>query len=146
MHTRRITLAVAALALTSSVAVATTGVAAMWMGKVAGKDGSGISGAVEMNPGSEANTTVVTLNLKGDTPSTTRPWHIHIGSCSKPGGVLGGGRSYTPVAGDANGAGTSKATLALALPDTGSYYVNIHDSPANMAKIVACGDLMLHKM
>lgn len=146
MKTRRLTLAVAALALTSSAAFATSRVAAMWMGQVAGKDGSTISGSVEMNPGSEANSTVVSLTLKGDTPSTTRPWHIHIGSCSKPGGVLGGGRSYTPVAGDASGAGTSKATLAIALPDTGSYYVNIHDSPANMAKIVACGDLMYHKM
>jgi hypothetical protein len=83
----------------------------------------------------------VTLTLTGDTPNTTRPWHIHIGSCAKGGGVLGGGTSYTPLAGDAKGAGSSKAALAAAFPDSGSYYVNVHESATAMATIVACGDL-----
>lgn len=146
MLLRRITLAAAAVALTSTAALAGGRFAAMWMGTVSGKDGSGITGNAQMTPGAEANTTTVEVSLKGDAPSTPRPWHIHIGSCAKPGGVLGGGRSYTPLAGDASGSSASKATLAIALPDTGSYYVNIHESAANMAKIVACGDLMFHKM
>ncbi len=146
MFTRRLAFVSTVLAVTTSVAWAGTRYAAMWMGTVSGKDGAAISGSVQMTAGSEANTTIVDLTLKGDVASTTRPWHIHIGSCTKPGGVLGGGRSYTPLAGDANGGGKSKATLPIALPDTGSYYVNIHDSAANMAKIVACGDLMYHKM
>ena len=49
------------------------------------------------------------------------------------------------MVGDAKGAAESKATLALPLPDTGSYYVNIHESSTSMGKIVACGDLKADK-
>jgi hypothetical protein len=35
--------------------------------------------------------------------------------------------------------------LRLALPDSGNYYVNIHESAAAMSKIVACGDLLLEE-
>lgn len=143
MRTRALGLGLALLTL-PAFTYATA--ASMWMGKVAGKDGAALSGDVQMNPGSDANTTVVELTIKGDAASGTRPWHIHIGSCAKPGGVLGGGRSYTPIALDASGNGTSKATLPIAMPDTGSYYVNIHEGAANMSKIVGCGDLMFHKM
>jgi len=51
-----------------------------------------------------------------------RPWHIHIGSCASAGGVLGGGKSYTPITVDAAGAGSSRATLPIALPDTGAVF------------------------
>lgn len=123
-----------------------TGAANMWMGSITGKDGSKIKGSAEMNPGTQANTTVVSVKLMGDAAGSVRPWHVHIGSCTKPGGVFGSGSAYTPITADASGGGTSKATLAVALPDKGSYYVNIHESASNMAKIVACGDLMFHKM
>jgi hypothetical protein len=35
--------------------------------------------------------------------------------------------------------------LRLALPDSGSFYVNVHESASAMAKIVACGDLLLEE-
>lgn len=144
MRSRSIGL-LAVVALTS-VAAAPLVRANMWMGTIAGKDGSAITGSGQMNAGTDAATTVVDVTLKGDAANSVRPWHIHIGSCTRPGGVFGGGRSYTPITIDASGNGSSKATLPVALPDTGSYYVNIHDSSANMAKIVACGDLSFHKM
>jgi hypothetical protein len=112
-----------------------------WTGMVMGKDPSKIHGTVTMTEGKDANTTEVTVKLSGDVASTTRPWHVHMGSCAKAGGVFGGGKSYTALAGDAKGASESKATLAVALPDTGSYYVNVHESATTMATIVACGDL-----
>ena len=112
-----------------------------WAGMVMGKEPSKIHGTVTMAAGKDANTPEVTLKITGDAASTTRPWHVHMGSCAKAGGVFGGGKSYTPLVGDAKGAGESKATLAVALPDTGSYYVNLHESATTMANIVACGDL-----
>ena len=115
-----------------------------WSGLVMGKDGSKIQGTATMKEGKD-NTTEVTVKLTGDSPSTTRPWHIHVGSCTKAGAPLGGGKPYSPMVGDAKGAAESKATLALPLPDTGSYYVNVHESGTNMGKIVACGDLTADK-
>ncbi|MES2525340.1 MAG: hypothetical protein V4617_21795 [Gemmatimonadota bacterium] len=140
----RFAVVVAALALSSSVAVALT-VAPHWSGTVAGKDGSKTTGSAMMMATSDGAGTEVTLTLKGETASVTRPWHIHVGSCAKSGGILGGGRSYTPITVDDKGSGTSKATLMLAVPDTGSYYVSVHESPANMSNVVACGDLAAGK-
>ena len=134
----------AALAISSSVALALT-VAPHWMGTVTGKDGAKTTGSAMMMPTADGAGTEVTLELKGETAGVTRPWHIHVGSCAKSGGVFGGGRSYTPVTIDDKGNGSSKATLMVALPDTGSYYVNVHESAATMSKIVACGDLSLMK-
>lgn len=133
-----------ALALTSSIALART-VQSHWMGAISGKDGAKTTGMAMMMAGKSANTTEVTVDLKGETAGVTRPWHIHTGSCAKGGGVFGGGRAYTPISIDEKGSGSSSATLAVALPDTGSYYVNVHESAANMSKIVACGDLSAGK-
>ena len=130
----------AALTLTSSIALART-VQAHWMGAITGKDGAKTTGTAMMMAGKSANSTEVSVDIKGETAGVTRPWHIHSGSCAKGGGVFGGGRAYTPISIDEKGSGSSSATLAVALPDTGSYYVNVHESAANMSKIVACGDL-----
>ncbi len=130
----------ALLALSSSAALALV-LHEKWSGMVMGKDGSAIHGSATMKAGKEANTTDVMLKLSGDAAAGARPWHVHMGSCAKAGGVFGGGKSYTAVAINAKGAGKSKATLPVALPDTGMYYVNIHESATMMAKIVACGDL-----
>ena len=134
----------AALAISSSVAFAVTS-APHWMGSVAGKNGAKTTGSAMMMATTDGKGTEVTIDLKGETAGATRPWHVHVGSCAKGGGVFGGGRSYTPMTIDGNGTGASKATLAVAVPDTGSYHVNVHESAANMANVVACGNLMLVK-
>ena len=85
--------------------------------------------------------TEIAVTLADDTPGATRPWHIHTGTCEKSGGVVGGGRAYAPIVINDKGQGTGKATLAVALADTATYYVNIHDAAAAMGIIVACGDL-----
>jgi hypothetical protein len=136
--------AAAALAISSSVALALT-VAPHWMGTIAGKGDAKTTGTGMMMATADGAGTEVTIELKGETPSVVRPWHVHVGSCAKGGGVFGGGRAYTPVTVDDKGTGSSKATLMVALPDTGSYHVNVHESSANMSNIVACGDLSLMK-
>jgi hypothetical protein len=132
--------AVLLLAASSSMAYGVVR-SGQWTGMVMGTGSSKLHGTATMKAGRDANTTEVTVSYTGDTPNTTRPWHIHVGSCTKAGGVLGGAKSYTPLLGDAKGAAESKAMLPVALPDTGSYYVNIHESSTAMGTIVACGDL-----
>ncbi|MEO7996018.1 MAG: CHRD domain-containing protein [Gemmatimonadaceae bacterium] len=108
---------------------------------ITGKDGAAVHGSGMAK--SEDKTTEVEIKLMGDVAGSVRPWHIHVGSCAKAGGIFGGARSYTPITIDAKGEGTTKATVPASLPDTGTYYVNIHESAANMGKIVACGDLKM---
>jgi hypothetical protein len=112
---------------------------------VMGKDGSKIRGDIEMEKGKAPKRTSVSVDYKGDVAGATRPWHVHVGSCAKPGPVLGDAKAYTPLTVSAAGAAKGKATLAMAMPEDGSYYVNIHESAANMSKIVACGDLLMHE-
>jgi len=108
---------------------------------IVGKDGAAVHGSGIVK--AEDKTTEVEIKLMGDVAGSVRPWHIHMGSCTAAGGVFGGGRSYTPITIDAKGDGMSKVSVPASLPDTGRFYVNIHESSANMGKIVACGDLKM---
>ena len=135
--------AAALLVLSSSVAFGLVLRHMEYDAKIMGKDGSKITGTAVMKSTADDKGTEIDLKLMGVEASGTHPWHVHTGSCAKSGGVWGGGANYKPIVADAKGAGESKATIAMAVPDTGSYYVNIHESSTNMAKIVACGDLKM---
>lgn len=112
-----------------------------WTATLSGKDGRKVTGQAVAAPTADGTGTVVSVTLEGDTPGAIRPWHVHTGSCTKTGGVVGGGRAYTPLTIDAKGHASGKATLAVPLADTTTYNVNIHDAAAAMGIIVACGDL-----
>jgi len=126
---------------TASLAFAHPGRLAEWTTVIAGKDGRKVTGTASARPTADGTGTDVTVTIDGDTPGATRPWHIHAGSCAKSGGVVGAGRAYPPLVVDAKGHAAAKATLAVPLVDSATYYVNIHDAAAAMGIIVACGDL-----
>ena len=112
-----------------------------YVATLAGRDGRKVTGAATARPSADGKGTEVTVALDGDTPGATRPWHVHSGSRKQSGGVVGGGRAYTPIVIDAKGQGKGTATIPVLLADSTTYYVNIHDAAAAMGIIVACGDL-----
>lgn len=136
-------LATVLLVVSSTVALGLTVRHDAWEGAVVGKDGSKIKGPASMVPGMTAGTTEVEVSFAGDIAGAARPWHVHVGSCEKGGAVLGDAKAYTSLKVGSNGAAEGKATLQLAWPESGNFYVNIHESAANMGKIVACGNLQL---
>lgn len=112
---------------------------------VAGISGSKIRGTGLITPSenqSEAKT-AVTLKFERDVAGAERPWHVHHGTCAKAGTILGGAKIYPSIKVDAKGTGIAKLSLPIVFPDTGVFYLSIHESAANMSKVVACGDLML---
>lgn len=136
--------AVLALTLLSSSLAAAMGLRHIaWDGMVQGKDGSKIRGLIEMVGGTVKGTTSAEVQYTGDTPGATRAWHVHAGSCSKAGAILGVAAAYPSLKVDAKGATKAKTTLRVQLPESGSYYIDVHDAPGNLGKIVACGDLLL---
>jgi len=143
---RRLSIITLALAVASTSALALTVQHAMWSGKISGTEGSKLTGDVSMKATADGKGTEVSVMLMGDANGATRPWHIHVGSCAKGGSVFGAAKAYTPLTTAGGGHAMTSATLAVAVPDTGSYYVNIHESAGNMGKIVACGDLSKHTM
>lgn len=130
------------VALCAPLALARTPLAMKWGGTLTGTGDHKITGTIAVVPAGDGKATA-TVRFTGDAPGVTRPWHVHVGSCAKGGGVLGGAANYTPITVDGSGAGSSTANLPVAAPDSGSYYVNIHESAANMRSIVACGDLTM---
>jgi hypothetical protein len=133
------------LAVTASLASGAVRRHVAWDGMVLGVGGSKIRGDVEMVAGKVSGTTAIEVTYARDAAGAVRPWHVHVGSCAKGGPVLGAASAYPALRVDGKGAAEGKATLRLALPDSGSYYVNIHESAAAMAKVVACGDLLLEE-
>ena len=116
-----------------------------WDGMVLGVGGSKIRGEVEMVAGKTPGTTAVEVSVARDAAGAVRPWHVHVGSCAKGGPILGSASAYPALRVNGKGAAEGEATLRLALPDSGSYYVNVHESAVAMSKIVACGDLLLEE-
>lgn len=133
------------LALTATAANGAVRRHVAWDGMVMGVGGSKIRGEVEMVAGKAAGTTAVQVTYARDAAGKVRPWHVHVGSCAKGGPVLGAASAYPALRVDSKGGAEGKATLRVVLPDSGSFYVNIHESVATMSKIVACGDLLLEE-
>ena len=145
MRISKITGVILVLTVSSSLAYGMARRHDAWDGLIVGKNGSKIRGVISMVAGETAGTTLAEVKYAGDRAGVTRPWHVHIGSCAKGGPVLGAATAYSALRVTAAGAGEGKATLGLALPDSGSYYVNIHESTTSMGKIVACGDLLMEE-
>lgn len=143
MKRRTMFAATVLLIASSPLAYAATMRHVAWDGMVLGTGGSAIRGLTDMVGGKVKGTTAISVNYKGDTPGATRPWHVHLGSCKKGGPIFGTAGAYAPLTVSAAGAAAGKATLRIALPDEGEYYVNIHESPTKMGTIIACGDLLL---
>lgn len=135
--------AAVSLALSATVALGLTVRHLEWGAAVVGKEASKIKGPASMYAGMADGTTDVVVKYTGDIAGAVRPWHVHVGSCTKGGAIFGDAKAYTALKVGSNGAAEGKATLRVVVPDSGNFYVNIHESAANMAKIVACGNLQL---
>ena len=108
---------------------------------------SGMTGAVDVDgtaslAASGVSTSLVTVSITNAAPNGAHPWHLYQGQCGDAGAtIVGGGSTYPPLKVDKYGKATATATLPLALPTSGSYYVAVNASEANMQTVVACGNL-----
>jgi len=105
--------------------------------------GGTIAGTATVAAGSGAGSTVATVSITGGKAGAVYPWHVHVGKCGQtPGGkVWGDPSAYKPLTAGADGSAKGTATIAMAVPTSGDYYVNIHASPSDMGTIVSCGNL-----
>jgi hypothetical protein len=130
------------LALTACAVAVAAAVAPMkWTANLAPMSGSKIAGTATVTPDGAAKMTV-TISITGGDPSTSYPWHVHVGKCG-PGGVVGPGAAYTPVKTDTYGAGKVTVSVPVAAPESGDFHVNVHKSASDMGTIVSCGDLTM---
>jgi len=135
------------LAAASSITSARTRRHVEFSVTIAGLSGSKIRGSGLITPSEKPTVakTVVALKFDRDIAGAERPWHIHHGTCAKSGAILGGASIYPAIKVDAKGTGSAKLTLPIVFPDTGVFYLSVHESAKQMSKVVACGDLVLEE-
>jgi hypothetical protein len=88
-----------------------------------------------------ADQTRAHAEISNAAPGGVHPWHIHRGRCGSDQGIFGPADAYEPLEVNGEGRSSSTAELPVALPKTGSFFVNVHASRQNMGTIVACGNL-----
>jgi hypothetical protein len=99
--------------------------------------GQGWMGANEKN----ADQTLAGVEISNAAPGGVHPWHVHRGQCGSDQGIFGPADAYEPLKVEGDGRASATAELPMALPRTGSFFVNVHASSRNMSTIVACGNL-----
>lgn len=98
------------------------------------KNDSGITGTARITP--QGDSLAVQVSLSGLTEGESYAAHVHEGSCESGGGVAVGLNAAT---GQADGTGSSTATIAAATLQAGQgYYVQAHLPDGTPA---ACGDM-----
>jgi hypothetical protein len=81
------------------------------------------------------------VEISNAVPGGRHPWHVHRGQCGSDQGILGPADAYETLEVDGDGRAKGDANLSIALPRSGSYFINVHASARNMSTIVACGNL-----
>jgi len=89
----------------------------------------------------DTNKTRAFVSIQNAVPGGEHPWHVHMGQCGSNGQILGQADAYNPLQVGGDGKASATAELALALPRTGQYHINVHASRNNMGTIIACGNL-----
>jgi hypothetical protein len=114
--------------------------AVTWTATLVPQAAGGVAGTATLSGVSAAGQTKAVVTLTGATAGGVHPWHLHAGKCGSNGAIIGPPTAYPAISVGQDGTGKIEATLPFATPVSGSYYVNIHASPADMGTIIACGD------
>jgi superoxide dismutase, Cu-Zn family len=86
---------------------------------------------------------VAGAELTGDQPGAVRPWHVHFNTCAAGGGIVGQDGDYPRLVVGSDGRATATVAVTQPLQVGALYHVNVHLSNAELATIIACGDLVL---
>jgi len=119
-------LAIASLSVASAADSITVNLATL--------NASGVSGTAVLT--ATGNQTQVVVTVTGEPSAGSEPDHIHTGQC----GATLGGVKY-PLKNVESGTSTTVVDVPLASLETGGFAINVHESAANIANYVACGNI-----
>jgi hypothetical protein len=108
---------------------------------ITGATSVSLGGRGSMMRGSSSIETRAMLSLFGAAPGSTHAWHIHLGSCGNDRGILGSPELYRPVVAGNDGRGDINVTLPFTTPNSGEFYIDVHDTQSSASRIVACAPL-----
>ena len=110
-----------------------------WSADLEQRNNSGVTGSAGVQ--SLALGGGARVSIRGAVPNAHHPWHVHRGTCSTGGAIVGEAGSYPPLHVGADGTASAVATIGVALNEDERYHVNVHRSPTELNVIIACGDL-----
>jgi hypothetical protein len=110
-------------------------------GAITGATTVALGGRGSMMRGSSSTETRAMLSLFGAAPGSTHAWHIHLGSCGNDRGIIGSPELYTPVVVGNDGRGDINITMPFTTPNSGEFYIDVHDSQSSASRIIACAPL-----
>jgi hypothetical protein len=99
---------------------------------LAEQSGSGQSGTATLEPAD--GMVRVTLELENP-PADPQPAHIHSGTCPEVGDVV------HPLTNVEDGSSETEVAVSLEELQGGEFAINVHQSEADIATYVACGDI-----
>ena len=99
---------------------------------LAEQSGSGQSGTATLEPAD--GMVRVTLELENP-PADPQPAHIHSGTCPEVGDVV------HPLTNVEDGSSETEVAVSLEELQGGEFAINVHQSEADIATDVACGDI-----
>lgn len=117
-----------------------------WNAALKPMSGFNVSGTAAVTPsatnaGGATGGQTATVTLTQGAAGAVYPWHVHKGTCSAQGPIVGAASDYPPLTVGSDGAANALARISTKLDQGQSYYVNIHKSATEMGTIVACGEL-----
>lgn len=110
-----------------------------WSGSVEPRADSGVRANVRAATG--PSQTAVSINLAGGQARGAHPWHVHSGTCSTGGGIVGDPTAYPVLRPGSNGSATAEARIGVQLIPGESYHVNVHRASDALGDIIGCGNL-----
>ena len=110
-------------------------------GAITGATTVSLGGRGSMMRGSSSVETHAMLSLFGAAPGSTHAWHLHLGAFNNDRVILGAPELYTPVVAGNDGRGDITVTLPFTTPNSGEFYIDVHETQSSASRVVACAPL-----
>ena len=109
-----------------------------WSTNLSGQNNSNVRGSVKAQ--SVGVGMGVNISINNATPGAQHPWHVHTGTCSAGGGIVGSMSNYPVLTVNSSGEASANATISTALNEQSRYHVNVHRSTSDLT-VISCGNL-----
>jgi hypothetical protein len=89
----------------------------------------------------DSSRTTANISIANAAANGVHPWAVRQGQCGTDQGPFGSPADYPPLKVQGDGTARAHATLQVATPSDGQYYIYILAAPNNTGTIIACGNL-----
>jgi hypothetical protein len=90
---------------------------------------------------SDSSRTSASISITNAAAGGIHPWAVRQGQCGTDQGPFGSPSDYPPLKVQGDGMARSHATVQVATPSEGQYFIYVLAAPNNTGTVIACGNL-----